>query len=109
MNAPAFNIEFPGFITAFAVSKVRVPVGTKFRVNLDKAQVSSSDWYSNNDPVLEVDVDSSGSFADVTGTSKGQSFIVIGQLRLEVEVIDNPSSQDAVDSVVSSPTFRQRQ
>lgn len=87
-----FNIKFD-FAEVFNVNKVRVALGQKFDINLISG--ASGDWYSNNDPVLFIDVAQDKFSAKIESRQVGTSRIQIQQqagtaaATLEIEVYDN--------------------
>lgn len=87
-----FNIKFD-FAEVFNVNKIRVALGQKFEINLISG--ASGEWYSNNDPVLFIDVAQDRFSAKIESRQIGLSRIQIQQqagtaaATLEVEVYDN--------------------
>lgn len=87
-----FNIKFD-FAEVFNVNKIRVALGQKFEINLISG--ASGDWYSNNDPVLFIDVAQDRFSAKIESRQIGVSRIQIQQqagtaaATLEIEVYDN--------------------
>jgi hypothetical protein len=92
-NAMQFNIKFD-FAEVFNVNKVNVALGQKFKVTV-VGSAASGDWYSNNDPVLFIDVDDDRFSAKIESREVGTSRIQIQQqvgsasATLEINVYDN--------------------
>lgn len=86
MNA---DISFE-FAKAYDVNKVDVVKGQKFTINTDFDAVSK--WFSDNDPVLDLNV--TGNSAEVTAKQTGTSIILImneafqEEKRLTIRVVD---------------------
>ena len=88
-----FNIKFD-FAEVFNVNKVNVALGQKFKVSV-VGSAAPGDWYSNNDPVLFIDVEEDKFSASIESREVGTSRIQIQQqagtatATLEINVYDN--------------------
>lgn len=86
------NIIFEN-VKAYNVNKFDVRLGETFKVQLVDA-ARGLRWFSDNDPVLSVRVDSTGEEATITATGKGECDIQLQSnneivMILQVEVYDN--------------------
>ncbi len=86
------NIVFEN-VKAYNVTKFDVRLGETFKVQLIDA-ARGLRWFSDNDPVLSIKVDSAGEEATVTATGKGECDIQLQSnneivMVLQVEVYDN--------------------
>jgi len=62
----------------YAVDKIDVRLGEVFRVELED-QVSRVDWFSNNDPVLRIEVSEDGMSAVVQTQTIGKTTVQFQQ------------------------------
>lgn len=81
-----------GFARVYNVDKVvQVMAGQKFKLIVNQRQ-GPVKWFTDNDPVLKMDVN--GSVADIEATAPGKSTVVIKQHRykyskhIEITVVE---------------------
>lgn len=76
--------------SVFGVQRFEVDLGEVFRVELHELQFKVR-WFTDNDPVLALEVDPHGTWAKITATQSGYSVVefqtggrVVGRLNIVV-------------------------